>query len=157
MISSRRHLALFPRGLRAPGSLAAILSLLLGAALVALALPRTVSAWASLEAAPAFGTLQEGQFPSASETTAGIAGLKRAVEWTPSGRRLSDLALLELMQALRLPVSDPKREALLSEANQHLVESLSVNPADGYAWFRLASVRRWRNRSGSEVADALMQ
>jgi hypothetical protein len=137
--------------------ISAAISVLLGISLLGLAIPRTVAAWASIDAQPALEKLHDGKFPTEKELADGIAGLGRAMAWTSSARRLTDLAWLEGTQALLLRPADPKRGALLAQAEQHLVQGLLANPADGFAWLRLANVRKLRGEQGREIAVALME
>ena len=129
----------------------------LGLALLGLAIPRTVAAWASIETQPALEKFWAGKAPSDAELAAGVAGLRRALVWVPSPRRLTNLALLELEQARSRKFADPERGVLLASAEQHLVDGLIANPADGIAWFRLAVVRQMRVGTGRAISVALMQ
>ncbi len=130
---------------------------MLGLALIALALPRTVAAWAALPSQPAIEKIGNDQRPPLDEVEAGIEALKKAIGWVPSGKRLTDLALLEVELLQRLPEDDARRADLVAAANRHLVEGLTLNPVDGYAWLRLAIVRRLKGEEGRRVAEALVQ
>ena len=77
--------------------------------MLGLAIPRTVAAWAAVEAQPALLKMATGKKPSDVELAVAVAGLQRAVAWIPSGRRLTDLGLLEVEQAGRPPLGDPRR------------------------------------------------
>jgi hypothetical protein len=135
-----------------------LLSAVLGGLLLYLAIPRTLAAWASLEAQPAISTMQNGQRPSDSGQAEGIAGLQRALSWTTSARRLTDLALLELEQAEQLATTDSVgRRRLLVSAQGHLLAGLAEDPANGFAWLRLALVREHLQAPPSAVAEALLQ
>jgi hypothetical protein len=139
-------------------SIAIALSAVLGAALLVLGVPRTIAAWEALAAHPALEKLEVGKVrPSDEELAEAVAGLERAVAWVPSARRYADLAFLEVEQVLRLPADDARRAALLARAEQHLVDSLLANPADGFAWMRLAIVREQRGASPREIAVPLAQ
>jgi hypothetical protein len=139
-------------------SIAAALSAVLGAALLVLGVPRTIAAWEALAAHPALEKLEIGKVrPSDQELAEAVAGLGRAVAWVPSARRYADLAFLEVEQALRLPLNDPGRAAVLARAEQHLVDSLLANPADGFAWLRLAIVREQSGAPPRAIAIALAQ
>lgn len=134
-----------------------VLSALLGGLLLYLAVPRTIAAWAALEAQPPLEKLQDGKSPSAEELVRGVAGLQQALTWLPSARLSTDLALLELAQATSLPIDDPARKRLLAESEQRLLVGLSENPANGFAWFRLALVRELSEASPRQIAAALAQ
>lgn len=130
----------------------------LGVALVVLGVPRTIAAWEALAAHSALEKLEIGKVtPSDAELAEAVAGLERSVAWVPASRRFADLAFLEVEQVLRLPVDDPERAALLARAEQHLVSSLLANPADGFAWLRLAIVREQAGMPPRQIAIALAQ
>ena len=135
----------------------ALVSAALGVALLWLAVPRTVAAWASIDAQPALEKLQSGKLPTDAELSLGTDGLRRAIGWVPSARRLTDLALLELEQALRLPADAPTRAALLAQAERDVVEGLVANPVNGFAWLRLAVLRELRAAPPRLIAAALVQ
>ena len=129
----------------------------LGLALLGLGIPRTVAAWAAVEAQPALLKVGTTQEPSDAELTAAVAGLQRAVAWVPSARSLTNLGALEIVQARRRSFTDPRRAELLVAAEQHLSDGLQANPADGFAWFNLAVVGELRGAPGRKVATALVQ
>lgn len=129
----------------------------LGLALLVLAVPRTIAAWFALGAAPALDKLQMDKSPYDAELVTGISALERSIFWIPSGKRLTDLVLLLAVQAERLPPDDPRREDLLKQSEQHLVNGLLANPADGFAWLRLAVVRELRGEQSQQIAVALAQ
>lgn len=133
------------------------MSAVLGAGLLVLAIPRTVSAWAALEAEPAIEKLQFGKAPSDEELETATAALNRALTWTISARRLTDLALLELARATRTPADDARRAALLAQSEHHLIDGLALDPANSFAWLRLAMVRELQGAPGRQVAVALLQ
>jgi hypothetical protein len=136
---------------------AIVLAATLAFALLAFGIPRTIAAWEDLAAQPALEKIWVGKTPSEAQLSEGIAGLQRAVAWVPSARRLTDWAMLELQQAVGLPPGDASRTELLSRAEQHLIDGLIANPADGFAWVRLAIVRELRGASGRQIALALAQ
>ena len=138
-------------------ALPVLVSCALSVALLYLAVPRTLASWAGMPAQKALVKLRDGGTPSDPDLIDGVSGLKRALQWVPTGRRLTDLALLELTQAQRMLPSDSARETLLASAERHLVEGLAVDPVDGFAWFRLATVRSLQQAPEREVAAALAQ
>lgn len=129
----------------------------LGLLLVALAAPRTIAAWSAFAAGPALETIFNGHTPSDDDLNAAALGLERAVSWSSSGSRLTNLALLRAVQAERLPADSPHRQELLMQAEDLLVRGLSANPSDGYAWLRLAVVRSVRGAESIQVVAPLMQ
>jgi hypothetical protein len=142
---------------RARPVVAATLCGALGLALLTLAVPRTIAAWSALGAGPALDKLLIDKSPYDAELTAGIVALERSISWVSSGRRLTDLALLEAVQAERLSPGNPRREELLAQSERHLVDGLIADPADGFAWLRLAVVRELRDAQGRQIAAALAQ
>jgi hypothetical protein len=136
---------------------AIVLSAGLAITLLALGVPRSVAAWASLAADPPIEKLQTAKTPTDAELAEGIAGLQRALAWVPSARRMTDLALLEAEQALRLSGEDPKRAEAFARAERHLVDGLMANPADAFAWVRLAFVREQLGAPDRKIAEALAQ
>lgn len=133
------------------------LPMILGLGLLGLGVPRTVAAWASLEAMPALEKISAGQSPTPSELAVGAAGLTLALKWAPSNRRLANLAAIEVSQALLLEPGDARRAALLADAEQHLVEGLLRNPAAATDWLTLAQVRMFRGEGGRQIAEALVE
>ena len=142
---------------RARPLVATVLCGAVGLALLVLAVPRTIAAWSALGARPALDKLQMDKLPYDAELAVGVLALERSISWTPSGRRLTDLALLEAMQAERLPPSEPRRDELLARSERHLVDGLIADPADGFAWLRLAAVRELRGAQSRQIAVALAQ
>jgi hypothetical protein len=132
----------------------ACLSIVLGAALVGLAVPRTVAAW---EAVAAHAALTKFTKASPAELREGVAGLSRAVTWIASSRYLTGLGTLELLLAEALPPADATRAGLLASAERHLVEGLAAGPLDGLNWYRLAEVRAARGAERRAIVDALMK
>ena len=150
------------RRLRSPPSrarpiVASVLCGALGLALLVLAVPRTIAAWSALGAEPALDKLLVDKSPYDAELAGGVIALERAILWTPSGRRLTDLALLEAVQAERLSPGSPRREELLAQSERHLMDGLVADPADGFAWLRLAVVRELRGAKSQQIAAALAQ
>ena len=149
--------SLRPPRSRARPVVTSILCGALGLALLVLAVPRTIAAWSALGAGPALDKLLVDKSPYDAELAAGVVALERSISWTPSGRRLTDLALLEAVQAERLSPGSPRREELLAQSERHLVDGLIADPADGFAWLRLAVVRELRAAQSRQIAAALVQ
>lgn len=125
--------------------------------LIGLSVPRTIAAWRALEAEPTLAKLQIGESPAPQELAVAAAALSSAQAWSSTGRRLSDLALLEMVQATHFFPRDAKRAELLGSAEQHLIAGLAAGPGDGFAWFRLARVRDLKSAPPRQVVVALMQ
>lgn len=145
------------RSLRRGGLTEVVLPSIVGLVLLALGVPRTIAAWSSLEAEQASEKLQAGQAPTEFQFVAAKEGLRSAVNWAPSSRRLAALGALELSEARTLPAGDAKRQTLLAEAERNLVGALARNPSDAAAWYNLALVRIMNGASGRQVAEALLQ
>lgn len=135
----------------------AAIALLMGGTLLGLAVPRTMAAWEALAAQPAIQKLEIGARPSTEAVDAGIAALTRALRWVSTSRHLTDLAMLELELARWMTAEEPMRGTWLARSEEHLVEGLAANPADGYAWLRLAIVRHLRQAGGRPVAAPLIR
>lgn len=146
-----------PLSMRQRRYFGAVIVGLVGVTLLALALPRTVAAWCGLAAVPAIDAIKEGRSPSAAERAAAYDGLRRAIEWTPSGRRFADLGLIELEEAVRLPDDSAIRKTLLDRSEARLLAALAADPADGTAWTNLAQVRHLKGAPPRDVAVALVQ
>ena len=94
--------------------------------------------------------------PRIEELKAGIEALEVAMRWTPSGLRLTNLAMFELELATRLSPGDAQRANLLERSGSNLVEGLLQNPCDSYAWLRLAIVQNYRGLPARKVAAPQM-
>jgi hypothetical protein len=132
-------------------------ALLMGCSLLGLAVPRTVAAWEALAAQPAIMKLENRVRPDTEAVDAGIAALNRALQWISSSRDLTDLALLELERARWMAADDPMRVGWLARSERHLIEGLTANPTDGFAWLRLAIVRHLQQASARSVAAPLIR
>lgn len=129
---------------------------MLGTGLLALAVPRTLAALGAIEAEVALYEANWERTPTPDDLTSGIAGLKRAVEWAPSAKKLIDLAFLELVLALSLPVDSSQRNEALEDAEAHSIAGLALNPANGMGWLRLALVREQRGSPARAVVDCVV-
>lgn len=132
-----------------------IFCLVVGAALVALGIPRTVGAWIGLPATPVIRQLLQGANPSPAELQEAIDVQRRSTAWDPAPRRLTDLAYLELSLAQRS--LGEARARLLADAEAHVSEGLLRNPAEPFAWIRLALLRHMRGAEPRDIVVALMQ
>ncbi len=132
-------------------------SLLLGMALLGLAAPRTIAAWSSLDALPAFESLWAGKRPSDDDLAAAAAGLTRSVSAVPTSDNLVKLGEIELTQASGTDVDRAARSDLLAKAERHLTDAVMANPAQTFGWLSLAEVRITRGASGRDVTTPLMQ
>ena len=69
-------------------------------------------------------------------------------------RAASDFALAKVMLAAQTN-DEAQQERFLGEAVTALEKSLSINPSNPYAWFRLAHVRNMLGAEGVEITGAL--
>jgi hypothetical protein len=132
------------------------LSLALALGLFALAVPRMLAAFAALDAETALYEANWERKPAPNDLAAGIAGLKRAVDWVPSAKKFIDLAFLELALAVSLPADSPERTQALRDAEAHSIAGLALNPADGMGWLRLALVREQLGAPARSVVDCIV-
>jgi len=133
------------------------LSFALGLALVWLAVPRTLAAWAAFAAFPASLDVSWGRTPSVQSADAGIEGLQRAIRWSSSAEYLGNLGALELAKALGARPESPEQDQAALDSERHLTEALKLNPVDGLVWLRLAMARDLLHRSPREVVSCLVQ
>ena len=145
------------RGPRLQAWLVASIALTLAGGVLVLAVPRTLAAVAALDAETALNEANWERTPKPDDLTRGINGLKRAIEWVPSSKRLIDLAFLELVLALSLPEGSPARNASLADAEAHSIAGLALNPTSGMGWLRLALVREQRGAAARAIVDCLIQ
>jgi hypothetical protein len=130
----------------------------LGGAILALAIPRSIGAWeVRFDAAPVLDNLIAGKPVSDEALARAVAALRAAIGWGSTAPWLRDLGLLETNQAQRLYVGDPARGPVLEAADRHLTGGLRVDPVDGLAWIRLASVRELRGLPRRDVVAALVK
>lgn len=128
------------------------LAIVAGGVLVALAVPRVISAIIQLPADRTTRLIESGQ-PVDSETLARLAATRRgANEWTRNGRQWAELGLAELKQAER---EGEDREKLLRHAATALRKSVSLSPVDGTAWMWLAEAELLRGGPSEKVAQAI--
>jgi hypothetical protein len=130
--------------------------LLVGGALLVLAVPRTVAAWTALGARPAMAKLEYNRAASRQELIECVEAYEGAIQWTRSALRLTNLATCELALASMAVAGGPDRAMWLARAEEHLVQGLIDDPADGYAWTRLAIARSNRGAPGRDVTAALV-
>lgn len=85
-----------------------------------------------------------------------VSALRDSVEWYPSASRYNDIAMLQMEQAQQLAKVEgrksPEVQKKLVEVQHNLQSSLLLNPANPYAWYRLAQTI---SRQGGEKARAV--
>ncbi len=117
---------------------AAIATFALGAVLIALSVPRSLSAFALLPGGPILSAIQQGNEVTGAELDTLAKAQESAATWSASGRVRTDLALAWLMRAEAAGFKTARGKALLRDAHRALQEGLSLAPANPYAWLRLA-------------------
>jgi hypothetical protein len=133
------------------------LPFVLAATLAYLAVPRTLAALASLEAAAAFEALWAGKAASDIDLAKGLGALGSAVSFAPSSERLIRLAELELAQSAQARIAPSARSESLATAERHFIAALSIDPIQSFGWLGLAHVRIARGAEGREIVGPLLQ
>jgi hypothetical protein len=134
---------------------AAVLFFGLGAALLALAIPRGVAA-ITFASQSASSNLLSGGRPSPEELANGVTVIERALRWAAPTRYLASLSLVEFQLALTFPPGGPDRATFIGRAEQHAIAALKASPADGYTWVRLAIMRQARGAPPRDILDPLI-
>lgn len=106
--------------------------------LLALGVPRTISAFVMAPSAPVLRKLQNLQAVQTEELETLIAAQQRGLTWSSQGRILTDLGLAQLLIAERPGDDDPAKRRRIEEAISSLKSGLALAPANPYAWTRLA-------------------
>lgn len=132
------------------------LPLSLGLALFGLALPRTIAAWASLDAAPAFAAFAARNDPSDAVLADAAHGLSAAVSFVPSSAYLVKLAEIEGAQASKVGIDKAMRADLLGKAESHLTRALLADPTQTFGWLDLAKVRIARGAGERDIVVPLV-
>jgi hypothetical protein len=139
-----------------PGTLICTLLCLLGVTLLVLAIPRTVAAWAARDMEPSIAKLNRAVRPSRDELIECVKAGQEAVHWVGSARRWANLSRCELELARQAPRNSSVQFLWLARAEDHTKKSLLANPADGYAWLRLAVIRMARGAEAGAIVSPLM-
>jgi hypothetical protein len=129
-----------------------MLAMAAGALLILLAVPRTIAAFASLLGDPVADALQYGKTQPTDQLDALRSGRIFARRFVDSGRLDTDTALADLSFLEAGNVGRPTRAWLLAESIVLLRRGLSMAPANGFAWARLAYAL---TLSGGEAKEAL--
>jgi hypothetical protein len=131
-----------------------VLAAAVGAGLLVLAVPRTLSAWQAVWAQPVLEILDRALADPLREA---IANMRASTSRVPSAATLRDLGILEFTLAQTMVRTDPERAVAIAEGERHLTESLAANPVDGIAWYRLAQVRQQKGGDPRPVVTALLE
>jgi hypothetical protein len=139
------------------GLTAAALAFGLGVSLLALAVPRSITA-ITVATGPAglSALLLSGQRIGLTELQESHDTLQKALRWDRPARYVANLSVVELELALAYPDDSPEHATWLTQAEERTVEALKVNPADGRSWLRLATIRSFRQAPPRDVVMPLM-
>jgi hypothetical protein len=135
--------------------IAAVFFFGLGAALLTLAIPRSVAALTFARQSTT-STLFKGGRLSPADLADGIRVMEDALRWASSSQKLSSLSVAEFQLALSFPTGSPDRVLWSGRAEQHAMAALKANPADAYTWVRLAVMRQTRAAAPRDILDPLM-
>jgi hypothetical protein len=113
-------------------------SVIVAAALLILAVPRTISALAMAPAAPVLRKLQYFHPIEDGDLHTLVDFQKRGLVWKDDGRTWTDLGLAQLLTAERLASEDPNYRPLIETAIASIRNGLALEPANPYPWTRLA-------------------
>lgn len=111
---------------------------LVSLALLAWAVPRTLSAFVMAPSAPVLRKLQNLQPVETDELKTLVAAQQRGLTLSAQGRTLTDLGLAQLLIAERLGENSPEKSEQIEKAIASLKDGLALAPANPYAWTRLA-------------------
>ncbi len=123
--------------------------------LLALGVPRTISAFVMAPSAPVLRKLQNLQAVQTEELETLVAAQQRGLTWSSQGRTLTDLGLAQLLVAERLGGDDPAKRRRIEEAVASLKRGLALAPANPYAWTRLAHASFQADGWSPEALSAL--
>ncbi len=116
----------------------AALSLILGAAILFLGVPRTIAAFVMLPGNQALREIQERRPVGDEDLSVLAASREWALSWAESGRTWTDLALAQLLGAFAEGAASRPRAELVEQAIASLKSGLILAPAKPHAWTRLA-------------------
>lgn len=116
----------------------AVLAILAGLALIALAAPRFAAGVVKLPFDPVLAALGRGAAPSVQTLSAAARSRRAALGWHRDGRSWAELGALALARA-RAETGDPRaRRAFLDQAIASFRNALSLAPAQPFAWTHYA-------------------
>ncbi len=129
-------------------------ALVAGAALVWLAGPRLVAAFAGLAAGPVIAELRAGAPMLSRHLRIAADSQRSALEWTDDGRGWGRLGLIAFLQAQEQGFADDGR-ALLDDSIAAHRRGLRLSPAQTYAWARLAHAELLREGPSPRLGPPL--
>lgn len=115
------------------------------AALLTVGVPHTIGVLISARAEPILRLLQDQHLVETDKLRSLIAVLGQAQPWLRGGDARLDAGLAELVLAEQLPRGDPEAAQVLDQAIASLRAGLEREPANPYAWSRLAYAEALKN------------
>jgi hypothetical protein len=106
--------------------------------LLATAVPSLIAALARVPADATVEALSGGSRSTPAELDALVAGSAAALRFAGNPRFATDMASALLRQALAAPAGSPERRRLIEDTLQALRRGLAEQPANSFAWARLA-------------------
>ncbi|MBN9089843.1 MAG: hypothetical protein J0J01_23265 [Reyranella sp.] len=135
---------------------AAALAFGLGVSLLALAVPRSITATTIASGPAGLSALLSGQRIALGELQESRDTLQKALRWDRPARYVANLSVVELELALAYPDDSPQHATWLTQAEERTIEALKANPADGRSWLRLAIIRSFRQAPSRDIVAPLM-
>lgn len=127
--------------------------LLIGCTLIYLGAPRFISSIVTLPSRPIITQIQNEEAVSAQSLDILIASQKRGLDWHQSARLWTDLGLAQLLYANKH--TKPERQLLLAQAEESLINGLSIGPSNAFAWARLAYIELIKNGPSANMIEKL--
>jgi hypothetical protein len=115
---------------------AAIPPIVLAATILVLAVPRLAAETLRLPGNHVLRAIEDGQSPSPRDLRILAASREHSLSWADAARAHADLGLAKLL--IEESSQGTSRGVHIAEATRNLEASLSLAPADPYAWTRLA-------------------
>lgn len=141
---------------RIGGDLLVILAILiLGIALLTLAVPRTVAHVMMLPGKSVLSDMARGVPASADHLRQAIAGHRDALRWFDNADGWIDIGAFTLALAGQTGPDGDSRKVLLDQSQSAIVTGLSMAPQRPYAWSRLAQVQHIRDAASPAIGPLL--
>ncbi len=124
------------------------------AALIALSVPRVMSAFNSFASGPILGKIQSQKHVTPKKLRILIKSQNHGLKWMETSRRWTDLAQAKILLANATKDREERRK-LYSEAEEALQRGLDISPSSPFAWTRLAYIDLVLNGLSPSVAREL--
>ena len=141
---------------RLPNIIATTIAMVAGISMVSLAVPATMAAFTLLPTTPTWNKLLLRSDVPKVDLLKLYASQQAAVDWVPSGKKITDRAVTEIALAKASPSRSVERADWYQRAEASVEEGLLLAPADPYAWARLAYLRLKKSGRKSGAREALM-